>query len=255
MEEAQWDINMNIELYTMIYNEERILPYFIDHYRNFVKKFIFYDNESTDGSVKLIQESGVEHEIRPFKSGNTQDDFIFLDIKNNSWKKSRGKNVDYIIICDCDELIYHNDMKEFLKGAKNMGVTLFKPEGFDMVSIKFPDPINVNGSITNQIKTGVKSTLLDKCAMFSPDKITEINFGFGCHTASPVGDVLMSQYELKMLHYKNISLEYTLDKKNISKGRVPEEYAKAGIAKHYFYPDEEFIAKVNDKLENAVIVI
>jgi hypothetical protein len=242
---------MNIVVYTMIYYEERILPFFIEHYRKFATKFVFYDNESTDNSLKVIADSGIDHEIRTYKSGNAQDDFIFLDIKNNSWKASRSKDVDYIIICDCDEFLFHEDMITFLEEKKKQGVTLFKPIGYDMVTEKFPDV----GSITEQIKTGVRSELLDKCAMFSPDAISEINFGFGCHTANPTGNVSISQHEIKMLHYKNLSLEYLLEKKNISKGRVPEQYAKAGIAKHYFYPDQQTIDSYTDKMKNATVVI
>ena len=48
---------MKIDLYSICYNEEVILPYFIKHYSTFVSNITIYDNYSTDNSDNILKES------------------------------------------------------------------------------------------------------------------------------------------------------------------------------------------------------
>lgn len=246
---------MKIELYTIIYNEEDLLPFFIDHYRKFVSKFIFYDNFSTDNSIKIIENSGINFEIKTYESNDKQDDFIFTDIKNNAWKESKNKNIDYVIVCDMDEFLYHEDINKFLENKYKIGVTIFKPEGFNMYSAEFPE-YTAEKVITDQVKTGCRFEMLDKCVIFSPDNINDISYSMGCHFCSPTGKIRESMYDgLKLLHYKGLSLKYLLFKVHRSKSRIPEVNRKQGIARHYFYEDIEITNAFNEYLNKSKEII
>ena len=56
---------MKIHLYSVCYNEEIILPYYLNHYSKFVDKITVYDNFSTDSSVEILKQNNVE--VIPFK--------------------------------------------------------------------------------------------------------------------------------------------------------------------------------------------
>ena len=47
-------------------------------------------------------------EVIPYSTGGKINDFKYLEIKNNAWKKSRGK-ADWVIVVDMDEFLYHLD--------------------------------------------------------------------------------------------------------------------------------------------------
>ncbi len=246
---------MNIHLYTILYNEEDLLPFFIDHYKQFVSKFVFYDNFSTDNSLEIIKNSGVNYEIKQYESNDKQDDFVFTKIKNDGWKESKNNGVDYVIVCDLDEFLYHENIIQFLEDKKKLGFTILKPEGFNMYANEFPQHNDVV-VITDQVKTGCRFEMLDKCVIFSPDDLVEIGFGMGCHFCDPNGTVKINSYEgLKLLHYKGLSLQYLLFKVHRSKSRIPDENRKRGIARHYFYEDQEITNAFNEYLNKSKPVI
>ena len=46
---------MKITLYTICYNEQEMLPYFLNHYSKMVDKIVVYDNYSTDNSRQILE--------------------------------------------------------------------------------------------------------------------------------------------------------------------------------------------------------
>ena len=60
---------------------------------------------STDNSVNIMNEYGVN--VIPYDTQGKLEESAFLNIKNNSWK---GSDADWVIVCDTDELIYHENI-------------------------------------------------------------------------------------------------------------------------------------------------
>ena len=46
---------MKIHAYIIAWNEEKILPFTLDHYSQFCEKIYVYDNMSTDGSDQIYE--------------------------------------------------------------------------------------------------------------------------------------------------------------------------------------------------------
>ena len=46
-----------IHLYTLCWNDRRMLPHFFRHYSFLVDRFFVFDNGSTDGSLQLLAEN------------------------------------------------------------------------------------------------------------------------------------------------------------------------------------------------------
>jgi hypothetical protein len=235
-----------IHLYAVCYNEERIIPYFIDYYSKFVDEFIIYDNMSTDSSVsKLSRYKGVT--VIPYDTGNTLDETARLNIKNQDWKKSKG-HADFVIVCDMDEFLYHRKMGVLLHLLHKHGYTVMQSYGYDMVSQSLPEFAG-NQAITQLIRTGFASKNYSKPIFFSPE-LAEINFAPGCHKAAPKGRIkLFRSKQFKLLHYKNIDRNWVLRKTQHYRNRVSETNKRHGWGIHYQRTDEGTLADFDHKLK------
>jgi hypothetical protein len=239
-----------IELFTICYNEEKILPFFLDHY-SFCKKINIYDNNSTDNSVNIARNCTFANvNVINYDTNNTLDDSVYLQIKNNVWKNS---DCDYVIVVDMDEFLYHPNFEQFINDTQQ---PVYKPYGYNMVSESFP----ISGKFISQIKTGVPDINYNKQVLFSPNTISEINYTLGCHHADPLDknghSVTALQYnELKLLHYKNISIDYKLEKHKLYSSRFSEYNKQTGAGIHYTDSRESQIDVFNQMLKHSTIII
>ena len=234
-----------VHAFFLCYNEENILPHLLKHYSSFCEKIIILDNHSTDKSCEIIQ-SFPNTEIIPYDSNDELNDGIYLKLKNHVWKSSVGY-ADYVIVGDCDEFLYHENMVEFLKESKQKGITIFKPEGFHMVADE-NFKLNVEDNLIDLVKSGIKLNVLDKLMMFDCNQILNINYNFGCHTANPQGVINLHQYGgLKMLHYKFLGVENYVYKNSLRRERLSQFNKQHGLGTYYLYSDEE---NVNDYLSH-----
>jgi hypothetical protein len=227
-----------VHAFFVCYNEENILPHMLRYYSTFCEKITILDNNSTDNSVEIIN-SFPNTDVIPFDSNESFHDGVHIKLKNNVWKSSVGY-ADYVILGDTDEFLYHENMIDFLIKAKENGVTLFKPEGYHMIAN--PELVlEPNDNILDHVKDGVRTPVLDKMMMFDCNKITEINYGFGCHHANPVGEIVLNN-DLKMLHYKFLGLKDYLYKNKIRAERLSGFNKENGFGLYYMYSDDEHIA-------------
>lgn len=243
---------MKVHVYTLCWNEEIILPYFLKHYETIAEKIIVYDNMSTDSSLDILK-AHPKVEMRSFSSNNEFRDDMHRDIKNNCWKEARGK-ADWVIVVDTDEFIYHVDLYGFFKNHLLKGTTLFKPKGYMMVSEKLP---TTKGMIYEEIKTGVPQEFSSKPVVFNPNKIEEINFSAGAHSCEPTGEVNLyeSSGDLKLLHYKVLSLDYLLTRSRQCKERLSDINKQNNWGIHYTVDEQIKTQKFFDRLEEAKIII
>ena len=66
-------------------------------------------------------------------------DVIDHDIKKcNDYKQSLG-TADWVIVCDADEIIYHNNLPLILDKYKKNGIQIPKIKGYILVGTKFGD--------------------------------------------------------------------------------------------------------------------
>jgi glycosyltransferase involved in cell wall biosynthesis len=239
--------NPTIEVFAICYNEEKIMPFFLNYYSGFCSKITIFDNYSTDGTIEIIKKFAETFPIDliMYDTNNTLNDSVYLEIKNNCWKKSEA---DYVIVVDSDEFIYHENIKKFLLDNPK---PIYKPKGYDMVSDTFP-----KGTDILQIKTGRYSCNYSKLALFSPKHVQEINYNLGCHTANPtlIGycNEVLEEQELKLLHYKNLSFDYRINKHQEYVKRFSDFNKNTGSGIHYFFDEnqqrEEFLNLKNDAI-------
>lgn len=244
---------MIVHAYFLCYNEEKILPHLLNYYLKFCSKVTILDNESTDSSVSIVN-SYPNTEVISWNSNNEIRDDLYLQIKNNVWKRSRGK-CDYVIVGDADEFIYHHDMIKFLTDAKNNGITIFKPVGYHMIADE--DYILDNSSdIITEVTLGIRGQSNDKLMIFDPN-LEEINYSPGCHAASPLGNVKLynSEGDLKMLHYKYLGLQDFIPKHLMRGKRLSSFNKKYNMGMYYLYDEETHRREYSSFINKRSLVI
>lgn len=241
-----------VHYYAVCWNEEKILPFLFDHYSPFVDRFTFYDNHSTDSTLDIIN-ARKDTSVIEFDSDGFCDN-IHNEIKNNCWKKSRG-HADYVIVCDMDEFLYHPDIRKTLADLRRKKISVVKPAGYNMYSETYPD-YRTDTSLTRQITSGLRDPMFDKCILFDPHKVVEINFRPGAHECHPWGNITISTDSgIKLLHYKNLGITHLLERnrqyaKRLSKDNIENRY---GI--EYLRDDKAIADEFQHKKQLAIPVI
>lgn len=242
-----------IHYYALCWNEEKMLPFMFDYYKQFVDRFTLYDNYSDDSSESIILSQPNAH-IKKFSMDGEINDYIYQDIKNNCWKQSRGK-ADYVIVCDTDEFIYHSDIHQAITQLKCDKYSIVKPYGYNMYSTDYP-VYDSQHLLTDQVKRGIRVPMFDKCILFDPHAIVEINYKPGAHECHPWGRVKKYRNEdIKLLHYKNIGLEQLLERNRAYASRLSKENTEKGYGAEYLKKEQLIIQEFTENEQKATEII
>lgn len=227
-----------MNIITIAYNEEIMIPYFIAHYR---KNFpgcviIVYDNESTDNTVEIAKAHDCK--VISYQTNGKLSDQTYINIKNNHWKELN----DWVIIADIDEFcdITQSNIEE----EESKGVTIIKFEGYNMVNLN--DDMNIEG-----INAGVRSKHYDKSYCFDARKVDEINYIMGAHGSNPQGEIVYSESAYRCRHFKYINIDYMIQRHALFASRLSEENLKKDWGTHYLYSSEEIRNEFLNARKNA----
>lgn len=247
---------MKISAYTVCFNEEELLPFYLRHYGALADRIVVWDNGSTDRSVEMAR--AFPHpslEVRHFDSGGELRETRLLDVKNNCWK---GDDADWVIVGDVDELLYCPDLRGFL--ARNGRFDLFRPRGFNMVADRFP--ADAYRPIIEQVKEGAPNPSYAKVVLFRPDRVREINYLPGCHECRPVGSDLclydgerVPNSPLLLCHYKNLGFDYRWRKHEAYRQRLGLDFRMHRWAWQYTLDVDEQRRDFDDLRERAFQIL
>jgi len=227
---------MIIHVHILTHNEEKLLPFTLDHYSSFSDKIFIHDNMSDDSTDDIVS---VYPKVQILKWGSNgqMDELTQVNKRNNDYKKF-SRDADWVIVCDCDEFLYHPNILEVLVKYKNEGVTVPKIQGYVMASNVFP---KYDGElITEKIKIGEKSDHMgSKNVIFNP-KI-DVSFGEGSHRFTSSNTIFSNDVELKLLHYRFLSKQYLNNIYNSRNERLSSDTKKRGWNFHYSNPDKNIL--------------
>jgi Glycosyl transferase family 2 len=230
---------MRVDLYTVAWNEQRMLPFFFTHYAPWVERFVVFDDGSDDGTAEwLARQPKVDLRAFPPKG----DSFVLAarTLWQSVWKESRGR-ADWVIVTNVDEFLCHpSGMGAYLERCKREGVTLVHPRGYEMVGARFPDP---SASLVDSLPRGVASFGLDKRQLFDPRAIDEMNFAPGRHGCAPTGDVVLpAAVEASLLHYKYVDLQgYTIPRQRALAAKLLPGDVARGFGMQYRASDRHLL--------------
>lgn len=236
---------MLIQTFILCNNEERLMPYIMRHYSQF-SKVVILESQSTDRTVDLARELGAE--VWSYDMPDEINDDWFTRLKNACWK---GSLADWVIICDADEFVYHPDITKVLKSTQG---TIIRPKFYNMYSEEFP---TTKGQIYDEVKKGVEQTSpLPKMNIFRPVAIKEMNYFPGCHEAFPTGNVrLVEDSPIKTLHFRNLSLNFVIERNLRARKRNSELNRQMGWGVHVEWDESEWVKRFEEGLKNAVEII
>jgi len=203
--------NLKIDAFILCYNELNIIRHTLNHYSRFCNQITILDNQSNDGCLAVLKKEYPKVKVKSFNSNDEQRENLLTQIRNDSWKNSTA---DYVIVCDMDELLYHEKLEHFFYELAKHEPAMVSVIGYEMYSKKFP--FNYDKSILSQVKYGCRNYRFDKSILFNPKKIKEINFDYGSHSCNPIfyKKQIKDNYlaEIKLLHYKYIGEEELIEK-------------------------------------------
>jgi hypothetical protein len=162
---------MKIEVFSVCKNEEELIPYYLKHYEKFADKITIYDNYSSDNSKSILEKHPLV-EVKQFGNPNVFEEDDLVNIRNTCWKNS---NADWIIVCDMDELVYANNIKERLSKSN---YHVIKPYGLDIIK---ENTENCNLNILENDLIFRNNSGFCKPVIFNPKYISNITFSAGSH--------------------------------------------------------------------------
>jgi len=193
---------MRIHVHTRVRNEETMLPYFLRHYETFCEKIFIRAEESEDKTLEIAKEHPkvvlVEPTFEYSGDKNIYDIRDLMEHRNDGWKEySTPENCDWVIIVDCDELLYHKNIEDVLSRYTEERVTFPKILGFQMHSLT---PPTTNGQIYEELNNGFPMIEYSKRAIMQPG--VSPHYSPGCHHCAPGGRVVESkETEIQLFHY------------------------------------------------------
>lgn len=250
-------------VYAICYNEERLLPFFLNHYRQ-ADKIYLLDNYSDDNTHNIINDYinlGMNIEIIKFNTNEKFCDNTNINIKNNIWKNSIGI-ADFVIVQDLDEFLMFTEFpynfKKGLKRLKENNVFHQVCSGYEMCcSDEEFNNIPKVEFLTNYIHTGWWRHAYSKPCLFNPNVLVETNFNFGQHLWDPIykencNNNIESDLSLLLLHYKHMGKVWEVNRRLILGKRMSELNLKLGCSLDYKKNKEEMIEYIESLHKPAV---
>jgi len=251
---------MTLHVFAICYNEEYLMPFFLQHY--FFKvgatHITIYDNHSTDGTERVIDEFRAlypERKVSIIKydsDGQIRDD-LYIQIKNTCWKDC---GADWVVVCDMDEFLYFDKRTHIaLKELTDKKLHIVRCKGYEMVGDAVPQFEGYECKTLPELcPFGTLRNNHDKCLLFKGD-LPYINYGYGAHSAYTQADTYNSEGDIKMLHFKFLSAEYLIHTYRKRAVRLSEFNKQHGFGFHYNYSDEQIINEYNDFYNRRTKVI
>lgn len=236
-----------LEIFTIVWNEEKIIQDFIDWYRQRVPDCLItvYDNLSSDRTVEICKNNNCN--VISYNTNGWMDEQTLINIRNVCWKNSEA---EYVCVVDADEGIGLN--REMLQ--KNLedkdGWNIAKCQGYEMFGTE-TDTID-------QLLFGCWSAGYCKPVLFRPEFFDAVNLHAGSHSADPVP---YPQFEIKWLmnapnlyHFKWRSWTNGIERAHLLAKRRSPDSARKGWNIHYQFEDSIHKDYYNNGLTNRIKV-
>lgn len=224
---------MRIDVYSIMFNEAFMLPYFLRHYETIADRIFVWDDESTDGTREILRQHPKVTLLETPEVHGIHEGYWITKLWPRYKTLSRGQ-ADYVICVDADEFAHHpNGLVSVLEEQKKLGTQLIHCRGYTMLSEGLP---TTTDQIYDEIKLGVRDRWSSKWCLFSPD--IELEFQRGRHGYPKVASDVVWRKEIgvRLLHYRYLGPKYfeKRDERNANRIGVAEgkERAYSPTAKH-----------------------
>lgn len=241
-----------IDLYFSCWDNADLLPFLFRHYDPFVRRYVAFDDGSTDGSLDILR-SHPKVELRSIPAGHADQahSTVALPLSETVWRE-RSMDADWIMMCDVDEHLYHADLINYLERCKAQGITIIPALGYQMLSDSFP----VEGLLSDQVRRGAPFDKMSKLNVFDPKAIERLNYTVGRHQAAPTGRVVApDEDELLNLHFKYLEFERVMRRHTAAAARLNDADRQRSWGHRWRFSREELRADWAAFEERAIDVM
>lgn len=212
-----------IEIFTVAYNEEEKIMFFINWWRDRFQdcRITVIDNHSTDRTAEFAKRRG----CRVISAGpkDKMDEQWLIDVKNSCWKESKE---EWVFVGDVDEVV--DITPNQLYRERWNGTTVIDLDLYDIIN---KDDVSRMEDIDYAVE--YFAPRVEKRLIFQPDAIIETNYHIGCHVADMKGLIRVSYCRYPFFHYKRASYKGMWDRHQDFKNRYPPEDIVKGWGIHY----------------------
>ena len=249
--------NITVHIHTLCHNEIERAPYAIKYWElcaNHV--FVYLMTSTNDGTREFLMKYPDFITIIDIVDDDGFNDDRNKILKNEVWKKSRGK-ADFVIVTDFDEFIYSPSFYEELSYMKENNQTIVAPEVYHLVTYK-----NILNKETPKdillheiVKNGRPDNDFGKHCIFNPNEVLEINYTPGAHCCEPIGNIRYYDREkIYLLHAKYLGIEWFINKQIYLKNRLSETNKFYGFGEHYTNDRKKLVTELKEYFDNSVLL-
>ena len=207
---------MILHVYTTTWNERYMMPYFLRHYAEVADHVFVVDDGSDDGTREVVEACPKASLVPyPYESGlvegNKQKLFSRL-----YRKLSRG-TADWVICVDCDEFVYHRDLRGVLE-SQAATTHIVKPDvGMILGANEVPD---TDGQLYDACPLGFSIKAYAKPCIFRAG--ADVWFGLGQHHVRSRGANVVTGTGIWLLHCCYLSRDWVMDHLERRFARMPQ---------------------------------
>ena len=167
-----------LHVYTTVWNEAYMIKYFLRYYETVADRIFVIDDNSDDGTRDVIKSCSKATLLEyPFKSGFSE---IEKTLCLSTEYREHSRDAEWVICVDCDEFIYHPNLRDHLDLRRQQGYNALKTTGYFFLSEEIPD---TDGQLFDAMPYTFRKSSWDKEVVFDPK--LDVNFTPGGHPPTP----------------------------------------------------------------------
>jgi len=245
---------MKISAITVLYNEEFLLPFFLNHYRWVDEILVLLDSDTNDRTLAICQ-ADPKVIVQEFTFPDMMDAIIK---QQHIHKLFHSIDADWAVVVDCDEFIfpfpYENQRSVFNRLTGNLATAHMWP----VYRNKIDSDLNPNPRLPPMwqrrhgdpdMTKGFNYAYIKPC-IAKPE--TKIEWGLGCHDYYEKEGIIASDYMFHGAHWKMADPELAIIRR-IANGR--DRQSKSNLSAGYQIQDhsiteEEILDVCNSHLDD-----
>jgi len=242
---------MKVSVISAIYNEEVLLPQFLDYYCPQVDTVFLLDNESTDRS-RFMACRYPNVVVSTYSSGKKFSDIALSEAYDRKRRECIG-HFDVVILADCDEFVVPKSgvpIATAIEGAMasdqhGSSVEFLWTHGFNMWPRPEATPYDSARPLLSQLKTGIETHVYSKPCIIRPQSRLVYEHGRHEFRGNDVRKpTRCDNSPFSLLHYIGFD-ESTYVKRGMERTlRFSQDNVTMGTSRQYHQKSEEWYRNV-----------
>ncbi len=242
---------MKIAVLTPVYNESQLLPFFLDHYKDWDQIRILMDEETTDNSVEICKQFP-NVVVEPCHMTSGMNELEKIAMLQNAF--DRMKEFEWIALPDIDEFILPPkkglSCHEFLQRQTDYACVC------SLLLLMWRHITDLDLDYTKPVVPQRLHGVSQNCAKFDVLRHqSDVKITIGCETMEqPLKLTDISREFFICAHWQGADLSFSIPRKLLRRRRLSNLNLKMGWGGHMFFVTEESVRAEAKSHENDPII-